>query len=332
MHFVNAATKAGKILLLTGTPIVNEEKDLENLYRAIKGISWNAPLSTHISAAACGSNDYDSMLADYREMMAQRWGAAPPHESISELIKPHVHYHKNLDDVRAPRINEIKEEIVMTPEYLSWYNNVEDSLIALRPQTVADARKMRAYINAVRQAVNGSLLEIASPKIEWLKARLIEWKRAGQRTIVYSAWKDFGMKLVSQMLKGLDITSEVITGDTSASERLQIVQAYNNGSMDVLLFTAAASEGMSLNGTSNVVLMEPHWNSMRTDQAMYRACRLDSHTHLPIEERVVTVYQLVLVKPNARYPDDHTADTYLLAKCDAKDEIVDAFEKSVKSV
>jgi hypothetical protein len=58
----------------------------------------------------------------------------------------------------------------------------------------------------------------------------------------------------------------------------------------VIGITAAGAEGISLKNTRSVHIMEPYWNSVRTDQVKGRAVRICSHMDLPIARRNVYVY------------------------------------------
>jgi hypothetical protein len=53
---------------------------------------------------------------------------------------------------------------------------------------------------------------------------------------------------------------------------------------------AAGAEGISLRNVRSVHIMEPYWNSVRTEQVKGRAIRICSHMQLPLEQRDVSVY------------------------------------------
>jgi hypothetical protein len=53
---------------------------------------------------------------------------------------------------------------------------------------------------------------------------------------------------------------------------------------------AAGAEGISLRNVRAVHIMEPYWNSVRTEQVKGRAVRICSHMQLPLEERDVSIY------------------------------------------
>jgi len=44
--------------------------------------------------------------------------------------------------------------------------------------------------------------------------------------------------------------------------------------------------------------MEPAWNPGTIDQVIGRAARYKSHFNLPIDQQLVIVYRILLIKPN----------------------------------
>jgi hypothetical protein len=77
-------------------------------------------------------------------------------------------------------------------------------------------------------------------------------------------------------------------------------QVFNSGGAAVMLISKSGSEGLNLIGVRQVHIMEPHWNDVRTKQAVGRAVRLGSHIHLPSPERDVTVYKYIATLPAGR--------------------------------
>jgi len=70
--------------------------------------------------------------------------------------------------------------------------------------------------------------------------------------------------------------------DETRNKRGEICKVFGLG--------AAGAEGISLKNVRAVHIMEPYWNSVRTDQVKGRAIRICSHMELPIEHRNVRVY------------------------------------------
>ena len=58
----------------------------------------------------------------------------------------------------------------------------------------------------------------------------------------------------------------------------------------LLMITASGAEGINLENTRFVHIMEPYWHMVRVDQVVGRARRICSHKHLPVELRTVKVF------------------------------------------
>mgnify|MGYP003335213451 CR=1 FL=1 len=65
--------------------------------------------------------------------------------------------------------------------------------------------------------------------------------------------------------------------------------------LDVIMGTSASSQGINLQGITQVHIMEPYWNMVRNNQVIGRAVRINSHTHLPEDERKVYIYTYRMV-------------------------------------
>ena len=97
----------------------------------------------------------------------------------------------------------------------------------------------------------------------------------------------------------------IISGEVDPRDRerlLSLTQSPENvdGSrLALLLLSSAAAEGITTKYMKHVHLMEPFWNTVRIDQVIARAARLDSHSDLPPESRYVCPYLYL-----ADYPEN----------------------------
>lgn len=89
----------------------------------------------------------------------------------------------------------------------------------------------------------------------------------------------------------------MITGDKyfSPNNEADLKQLNNNenktgGNIKVVLITKAAAEGMDFKNIRQLHVLEPWYNSSRTEQIIGRAVRNLSHCNLPFEERNVEIY------------------------------------------
>ena len=72
----------------------------------------------------------------------------------------------------------------------------------------------------------------------------------------------------------------------------------DGGLCRVFGITAAGAEGLSLKAVRGVHIMEPYWNSVRTQQVKGRAVRICSHMDLPLEQQNVEIYTYCTTIPD----------------------------------
>ena len=92
---------------------------------------------------------------------------------------------------------------------------------------------------------------------------------------------------------------------------------------NVLILTRAGGEGIDLKGVRSVVVLDPTWNDAGLQQVIGRAIRYKSHAHLPLEERKVNVYFMMLTKPETISEEDAypSGDKILYAIIEKKKQI-----------
>ena len=72
----------------------------------------------------------------------------------------------------------------------------------------------------------------------------------------------------------------------------------------IIMISPAGAEGINLNNTRQVHIMEPYWNEVRIEQVIGRALRYCQHKDLPIEERKVDVFRYKMVRKNTKITTD----------------------------
>ena len=73
---------------------------------------------------------------------------------------------------------------------------------------------------------------------------------------------------------------------------------FDGGLCRVFGITAAGAEGLSLKAVRGVHIMEPYWNSVRTQQVKGRAVRICSHMDLPLDQQNVEIYTYCTTIPD----------------------------------
>jgi hypothetical protein len=249
---------AGRVILLSATPVVNMVDDYRNMAGIMKGLDpeW--------------TNYYFNSSSKALSQIEKNRVAFKPDEEYSVSV------------LNMPRVIHMREDIVMPP---GAKVSVKD---------IGTGQHSDAFFNRTRRAVNRGaketwLQEFAQKLIETAD----EDEEAPAKFIVYSCWLKEGGHLIAAVLERVGIKFEVIDGSKSAKERSKTVTRFNSGKISCIVLSAAGSEGIDLVGAEHVVLYEGYWNDARLEQAKARAVRVNSHQHLPAHRQVVRVHNLV---------------------------------------
>jgi hypothetical protein len=112
------------------------------------------------------------------------------------------------------------------------------------------------------------------------------------RVMVYSSYNENGTMLFAQFLtrKGFGNKFKILHPKLSVAEQVDIIQSYNHGRLPIILLHPDITEGLSLEGTSQVHILEPVSSQALFEQVIGRTVRLGSHSKLPPNMRKVDVY------------------------------------------
>lgn len=269
-YMLHAARQAAKVVFLTATPVVNDAMDLVNFLRAIENVTFDA-----------------------KDLGMTKTNLPP---SIRNMLTNTISvYNTKPDD--TPDMIERYEEFYMDPKYFEVYQEVESNEIE-KAGMFSKGGDLRRFLNGIRRAANTVGLDnMVSPKMTWIKQNVPAWIQNNEKCVIYSSWLDAGNNIVKKFLDTKKINYVEVTGNSSDKDRQEAVQAYNQGSVKVMMISAAGSEGLDLKATRHVVIMEPYWNETRIRQTIGRAVRTGSHKGLPADQRNVIVHRLMLHKP-----------------------------------
>lgn len=293
-----------KLLLLTATPFVNNLHDFTPLINLLyrdenilkKGSRNKIPLKI------ASEDKYFKAL-----------------ETIYSHIKGKVTFLNEKTSSDFPQVKIHKKEINMTPDFFEKY---EKALVADRK--FGDAPEV--FYNGFRRAVNSVGAE------EYLNQKLdiiLELVGEGRQTLIFTNWVEAGVNVLEQAFDENDISYLVISGEVIANTRLDIVEKFNKKKVQVLIITLAGSEGLDLKEVRDVIVLDPVWNPAVMEQIIGRAVRFKSHNNLPISERKVDVYNLILKTPeNADIP---SGDEILYAFIYEKQKQMDDVHKMLKN-
>ena len=283
---------AQKVLLLTGTPVYNSPKDLNNLKTFLKTDDLRCMISYH---------DYEKDDSNF-----------PQRIDIPVFIQMSPEYEEEY--------NKIMEEI--------YSDNEMQRILSLRYFNNDNPNSLKKFATAIRRATQNldSSLE-NNKKLEFINNLIGKIYRKNKRRtienrykiIIYSSYKNHGINLVKQLMPDDKkyLPYATISGDTKMSDRQKKVRLYNQGKINVLFLTKAAGEGLDLKGTDAIIIMEPNWNENSIEQVIARAIRFKSHENREPSRKIVRVIQLYHVKEydrNEEYLNDLKRETNDLEK------------------
>jgi superfamily II DNA or RNA helicase len=145
----------------------------------------------------------------------------------------------------------------------------------------------------------------------------------------FHGYTKYNMDLISNTKKNYAIWS----GSESLLKRENIKSVFNSyenndGSLIKILFgSPAAKEGISLLRVEQVHIVEPYWNMSRIKQIIGRAVRYCSHKDMPEDKRKVDVFIYL-----ACYHTTKTIDEYIWSMAKKKGAVIDIFEHALKEV
>lgn len=310
---LRAGGAAGRVLLLTGTPIVNSLGDLNNLAGALRGLPWD--WTRWQFRKRRGGLEGEAALEELRQRVDVF--LPTPEQKIKLLSMPREVHHtvEMVMDDEYKKYYESFEDVELVTDATALrtvLKNEEDSSTALQQreegeddlneEAAAMRKKPNAFYGKTRRVTNGvsrnSLTQSPPPplsaKQNWFCQHADKWVSRGEKFIVYTAWKAMGVGLIARVLSSITDRFDVIDGSVPAEDRGTIVSNYNSGKISCIVFTAAGAEGIDLKETSHIVLFDTAWTGARLEQALARGIRARSHDTLPEDRRVVNVYQLVL--------------------------------------
>jgi len=300
---MHKAPQYKKRLLLTATPIRNYPHEIAPILRMARGDN-KVPTDRKTFDAA-----FIQEVKKNPNIFAKFFMGAKPstyykmknRKQFADLAKGYVDYHAPAKE-DFPSVSHEVVEVPMNQEQEEYYQFVMDKApMSVRykikrglPPSKSESKSFTNFLTGARQVANSTAAfggTSVSPKINTAVTRLTaaSKKDSNFKGVIYSNFLDSGVKAYASRLEEEGIPHAVFSGELSDAERKKMVQDYNSGKIKALLISGAGAQGLDLKGTKLVQLIEPHWNDTRMEQAIGRAVRYKSHTHLPEKERHVKV-------------------------------------------
>lgn len=340
--------KAGRIIALTGTPAYNQVADWAPLVNIISQDSLVPENTSDFKQKYIREIKTKPSMLD-RLLYGIKPGATETLKNEKELYNKVSKYIDSFNtDIEKPqRLDEVIK-VPMSPEQEEVYRYVSRSMpVSLRykiaknlPPSKQEAKMMNAFLNDTRQVANtpekyqnniktGSKLKKAVDNLKDLMNKDKNFK-----ALVYSNYLDSGINAYAKLLDKEKIPYSVFNGSLTAKKKQEIVDKYNKGEIPIILGSGSASEGLDLQGTKLIQILEPHFNNSKIEQVIGRGIRYKSHSHLPKEEQKVivqkylsTLSELPKLKKMLGYKKDTSVDEYLTGMADKKDALINQLKE-----
>lgn len=358
-RFLGLADKADQVVMLSGTPVVNDPGDFAVPYQVLTGkkMSPDEFYGRYVDEQGTAPAWYQRLL-----------GATPSGPTLrntGELkreLAGKVDYHAPAQ----PKAEVTREEVPveMTADQAKLYQGMYGQLPALMrwklernyPMSRDELSRLTSFMTGPRQVGLSTLPFMkehrdpakafgTSPKLQAAFARLkdhLDANPAG-KALVFSNFIEAGLTPYQAGLEAAGIPAAAFTGKLNDAQRKKLVDDYNANRIRVALLGPSGTEGLSFKGTRLVQLLDPHWNTVRGRQSEGRALRFDSHDHLPEDERKVVIQRFIARLPpeglakakrllGLQAEPGRAADDYLALRAQRKEEVNQRFLDLLKEV
>lgn len=280
-----------RVLLLTGTPVVNRASEIWTLLHLLDPRAW--PEETRDALDDVSRTELDGAAVSrvtqrLRQYMLRRLKqdvpTGIPDKSYCEIpveLAPDERVRYDAADKQFRRW--LERHLRM---------RAEDAARELgRPVTAKD-------LHLIQRRVENAVKRDYLVKIGYLRRLVgiakvptgVRWAldhvRAGESCVIFLEHKEVREKLVDD-LEARGVQPAVIDGGTSKAERQRIRSAFQSGKIRVLVASQAAREGVTLTAARYLLQLERWWNPAGESQAADRIHRITQTRKVTISRAVV---------------------------------------------
>lgn len=309
------AAEVDKVLLLSGTPMVNSVEDLQSQLRLLTDDSH----ATVPAAYFVNPKTLEVMHArDFVHLFTGR--------VLSHLVP--------LYSADYPATDRTVHQVPMYPLQQRRYLEFDAEMMSPALRTLMEkgviATALNSFLTRTR-AISNTVGRYALPgeqdtpelsaKFQGIRKSLIEDPKPA---VVYSFYLENGVIPLKNFVDATTtLRTATLTGGTRPAELRDILKRYNiDRTIDVLFLTSAVRQGISLLRTRTVHIMESGWNESLQDQVIGRVVRYKSHADLPETQRHVQIHFWLTTLGRRT-----STDQYIYGVAQRKMEIITRFEE-----
>ncbi|KAI9727794.1 MAG: hypothetical protein M1834_007941 [Cirrosporium novae-zelandiae] len=323
-------------LLLTGTPLQNNARELFNLLQFLDP-SLNAAALEMEYATLTKENvpQLHQLIRPYflRRTKAQVLTFLPPMAQIIIPVSMSLVQKKLYKSILAKNPELLKSIFGRSKNSLkkSERHNLNNILMQLRKCLCHPFVYSRAIEErSVDPGVSHRNLVEASSKLQLLEIMLPKLQERGHRVLLFSQFLNM-LDIIEDFLDGLGLAANRLDGSISSLERQKRIDAFNAPDSPLfafLLSTRAGGVGINLATADTVIILDPDFNPHQDIQALSRAHRIG-------QKKKVLVFQL-MTRDSAEEKimqigkRKMALDHVLIEQMDADDEAGESLEAILK--
>ena len=281
-------------LLLTGTPLQNNKRELFNLLQFINP-SVRAERLDEQFAQITSENlpELHRLIRPYflRRTKAEVLTFLPPMAQIILPVSMSVLQERLCKSILERNPELIRSVFVQGKMKTHERGSLSNILMQLRKCLCHPFIYSQAIEDRTTSAelTRRNLVE-ASSKLMLLEIMLPKLKERGHRVLLFSQFLD-QLTVLEDFLAGLGLRHERLDGSQSSMEKQRKIDAFNAPDSDIfvmLLSTRAGGVGINLATADTVIILDPDWNPHQDIQALSRAHRIG-------QRKKVLCFQLMTV-------------------------------------
>ncbi|AEO62345.1 uncharacterized protein THITE_2106426 [Thermothielavioides terrestris NRRL 8126] len=281
-------------LLLTGTPLQNNKRELFNLLQFIDPAMKAEDLDREFEQVTSENlPELHNLIRPYflRRTKAEVLTFLPPMSQVIVPVSMTVLQERLCKSIMERNPELIRSVFVQDKMKAKERGSLSNILMQLRkclchPFIYSQAIEDRTLSPEVTRR---NLIE-ASSKLMLLEIMLPKLKERGHRVLLFSQFLD-QLTILEDFLAGMGLKHERLDGSASSMEKQKKIDAFNAPGSDIfamLLSTRAGGVGINLATADTVIILDPDWNPHQDIQALSRAHRIG-------QRKKVLCFQLMTV-------------------------------------
>ena len=281
--------QADRVWLATGTPLLNRPPEL-----------WGVLQAADLGAEAFegGWNTFMDVMGGYHGRFGIEWGT--PDDTVGERLA-RVMLRRTKAEALPGLPGKVYSELVVNGLSKSLTKVLDE--ISVKHARLLDAGKLPPFEDIAECRKLIATARIAAAE-EWVADR----EDAGEPVLVFSAHR------APVETIGAREGWAMVTGDTSAEQRAEIVDQFQAGELKgVALTIGAGREGLTLTAAATILFVDLDWTPALNAQAEDRVCRIGQRAD-----------RCMIVRMVSEHPVDQRITELLSAKTELVEKTVEA--------